>query len=175
VPADVLLGRERLQRTQVIKQPDVLMLLHLFRDACPAAVREANFRYYEPRCAHGSSLSPAIHALLAARLGDLALALRHLRAAMDIDLAPGGTGAAGGVHLGALGGLWQAVVFGFGGLHFRGRAPALSARLPAHWRRLALQVAWRGRRYALAASPGGAALGGAGDDDAGPAPVRPRC
>jgi len=31
-----------------------------------------NFRYYEPRTAHGSSLSPALYALVAARLGSCA-------------------------------------------------------------------------------------------------------
>ena len=35
------------------------MLLALLWDRYPAAAREANFRYYEPRCGHGSSLSPA--------------------------------------------------------------------------------------------------------------------
>jgi hypothetical protein len=41
---------------------------------------EKNFRYYEPRCAHGSSLGTGMHALVAARLGDAAMALHYLRA-----------------------------------------------------------------------------------------------
>ena len=53
----------------------------------PVAVHEANFRYYEPRTAHGSSLSPALHALVAARLGDVALAQAYFRQAAEIDLA----------------------------------------------------------------------------------------
>ena len=69
-PMDVLLGRQRIQGSKIIKQPDVLMLVHLLWDRFPPEVREANFRYYEPRCGHGSSLSPAIHALLSARIGD---------------------------------------------------------------------------------------------------------
>ena len=69
-PIDVLLGRDRIQRSKIIKQADVVMLLHLLWDDYPPGVREVNFRYYEPRCAHGSSLSPSIHALIAARLGD---------------------------------------------------------------------------------------------------------
>ena len=50
-PMDVLLGRQRIERSKVIKQPDVVMLLHLLWDRFPPEVREANFRYYEPRCA----------------------------------------------------------------------------------------------------------------------------
>ena len=115
-PMDVLLGRERIQRSKIIKQPDVVMLVHLLWDRMPPEVRKANFEYYEPRCGHGSSLSPAIHALVAARLGETALAERYFRQAAEIDLADNMGNAAGGVHAAALGGLWQAAVFGFAGL-----------------------------------------------------------
>src|SRR5690606_20367154 len=54
-PADILLGRERTMRSKVIKQADVVRLLYLLWDRFPPEVRRANFRYYEPRCANGSS------------------------------------------------------------------------------------------------------------------------
>ncbi|HEX3406882.1 MAG TPA: HAD-IA family hydrolase, partial [Caulobacteraceae bacterium] len=112
VPVDVLLGLDRVMRTPIIKQPDVLMLIWLFWDEFPPEVREANFRFYEPRCAQGSSLSPCIHALLAARLGDMKLAEQYFRQSSEIDLSDNRGDAAGGVHAAALGGLWQAAVFG---------------------------------------------------------------
>jgi trehalose/maltose hydrolase-like predicted phosphorylase len=56
-PMDVLLGRERIQRSKIIKQPDVVMLIYLLWERMPPEVRRANFEYYEPRCGHGSSLS----------------------------------------------------------------------------------------------------------------------
>jgi kojibiose phosphorylase len=148
-PMDVLLGRERTQRSQVIKQADVVMLLHLLWDRFPPAVREANFRYYEPRCGHGSSLSPAIHATVAARLGDVALAERYFRQAMEIDLADNMGNAAGGIHAAALGGLWQAAVFGFVGLDLTGEEPVHHPNLPPQWRSLALQFQWQGRQHEL--------------------------
>ena len=72
--------------------------------------------YYEPRTAHGSSLSPGIHALVAARLGLTDLAARYLEQTADIDLGNNMGNAAGGVHAAAMGSLWQAVVFGVAGL-----------------------------------------------------------
>jgi len=148
-PVDVVLGRERVQRSQLIKQPDVVMLLHLLWDAFPPEVREKNFRYYENRCAHGSSLSPAIHALVAARIGDMRLALRYLRQAASIDLGAHVGDASGGVHIGALGGLWQAMCFGIGGLQLPDSGPLLSPRLPAGWRALAFSIRWRGNVHRL--------------------------
>lgn len=148
-PMDVLLGPERVRRSQIIKQPDVIMLLHLLGDRFPAHVKEANFRYYDARCSHGSSLSPAIHALAAARLGDIPLAERYFRQASEIDLANNMGNAAGGVHAAALGGLWQAAVFGFAGLRLDEDGPRLDPALPPSWSELAFTVRWRGREHPL--------------------------
>lgn len=152
-PIEILLGRERIQRSKIIKQPDVIMLLFLLGDRFPQEVKLANFRFYEPRCAHGSSLSPAIHALMAAQLGDLPLADRYFRQASEIDLADNMGNAAAGVHAAALGGLWQAAVFGFAGLRFANGDPELAPRLPPAWRGLAFRIRWLGRDYDLAATP----------------------
>ena len=152
IPVDVLLGLDHIVRTPIIKQPDVLMLIWLFWDEFEPAVRAANFRFYEPRCAQGSSLSPCIHALLAARLGDMKLAEQYFRQASEIDLSDNRGDAAGGVHAAALGGLWQAAVFGFAGLSLGDDGPRLDPRLPAGWRELAFRVRWRGKDYALNAS-----------------------
>jgi beta-phosphoglucomutase family hydrolase len=149
VPVDVLLGLDRVMRTPIIKQPDVLMLIYLFWDEYAPEVREANFRYYEPRCAQGSSLSPCIHALLAARLGDTALAVKYFRQAGEIDLSDNMGNAAGGVHAAALGGLWQAAVFGFAGLQLAEDGPRLDPKLPPAWRQLSFRIRWRGKDYAF--------------------------
>jgi trehalose/maltose hydrolase-like predicted phosphorylase len=163
-PLDVLLGRERIQRSKIIKQPDVVMLIHLLWERLPPAVRKANFEYYEPRCGHGSSLSPAIHALVAARLGDAALAERYFRQAAEIDLSDNMGNAAGGVHLGALGGLWQAAVFGFAGLRFTDERPEHRPNLPPSWRSLSMRFQWRGRWRELTLPESGAERRTTGDD-----------
>jgi trehalose/maltose hydrolase-like predicted phosphorylase len=163
-PMDVLLGRERIQRSKIIKQADVVMLLHLLWERLPAEVRRVNFEYYEPRCGHGSSLSPAIHALVAARLGDAALAERYFRQAAEIDLSDNMGNAAGGVHLGALGGLWQAAVFGFAGLRFTDERPEHRPNLPPSWRSLSMRFQWRGRWHELTLPESGVARRTTGDD-----------
>jgi trehalose/maltose hydrolase-like predicted phosphorylase len=149
-PMDVLLGHERTQRSQVIKQADVVMLLALLRDRYPAAVHSANFGYYEPRCGHGSSLSPAMHALVAARLGDVELAARYFHQAAAIDLNDTMGNAASGVHIATLGGLWQATVFGFGGISPTSTGFRCDPHLPAAWRALRFPVEWRSSRVRLA-------------------------
>jgi trehalose/maltose hydrolase-like predicted phosphorylase len=145
MPIDVVIGRERTQLSQVVKQADVVTLIGLLPEEFPATTAETNFRHYEPRCAHGSSLSASMHALVAARLGKSELALRYLRetAALDLDPDPN---SAGGVRIAGLGGLWQAVVLGFGGLDLRGDTLGINPKPPPQWRSLSFPVRWRGRK-----------------------------
>ncbi|MFZ0020926.1 MAG: glycosyl hydrolase family 65 protein, partial [Acetobacteraceae bacterium] len=145
MPLDVLLGRERTQRSQVVKQADVVALLALLPEECDARARLANFRFYEQRCGHGSSLSRGMHAFVAARLGDMDLATRYFRETAATDLADTSDGSAGGIHIAALGGLWQAAVFGFAGLSLRPDALGVDPHLPPAWKRFGFNVHWRGR------------------------------
>jgi trehalose/maltose hydrolase-like predicted phosphorylase len=148
MPIDVVIGQERTQRSQVVKQADVVALLALLPDEFPGAAAKANFRHYEPRCAHGSSLSAGIHALVAARLGETETALRFLRqtAAADLELDPN---SAGGIRIAGLGGLWQAIVLGFAGLDLKSDMLGIDPWLPPHWRSLSFRVCWRGRSVAI--------------------------
>jgi len=148
VPIDVVIGRERTRRSQVLKQADVVALIALLPEEFPGAMARLNFRYYEPRCAHGSSLSTGMHALVAARVGDVEMALRYLRetADADLDLDPN---SAGGIRIAGLGALWQAVTLGFAGLDLRGDTLGIDPRLPPQWRSLSFRVCWRGRTVAI--------------------------
>ena len=75
--------------------------------------------------------------------------------------------AAGGVHMGALGGLWQAAVFGAAGLRVREDGIAVDPHLLPGWGELAFPVQWRGRllRLRLEADPRRIEVdGGEGDE-----------
>ena len=147
--ADLLLGRDVTLRSKVVKQADVVMLCHLLADEISAEVTRANFHYYEPITSHGSSLSPAIHAAVAARLGEMDSALDAFAMAAAIDLADNMGNAARGLHIAAMGGLWQAAVMGFGGVRRRGEALAVEPHLPPAWRRFSVPLRFRGSRVMI--------------------------
>ena len=141
---DVVLGSERVDAAQVVKQADVVMLVHMLPELVTREVADANYRYYEPRTSHGSSLSPAIHAAVAARLGRLEDAVAYSRIAAEVDLGNGMGNAAQGVHVATMGGLWQAAVMGFGGVRPSRTALHLDPVLPEAWRALRFSVRWHG-------------------------------
>jgi trehalose/maltose hydrolase-like predicted phosphorylase len=149
VAAELLLGHERLRGSQVVKQADVLMLHHLVPDEVAPGSLLPNLLFYEPRTAHGSSLSPGIHASLFARAGMLAEALEALRLTSRIDLDDLTQTTAAGLHLAAMGSLWQALVAGFAGVRPAGAALRIDPKLPDEWDGLELRLRFRGARVRI--------------------------
>jgi trehalose/maltose hydrolase-like predicted phosphorylase len=138
-----------------VKQADLVMLLALHPEWFSRDIQRVNFDFYEPRTWHGSSLSPGIHALVAARLGEMATAERYFEQTAAIDLAMEGN-ASVGVHLAALGSLWMAAVFGFGGVRFANDSVRVTPHLPAGWERLGFRLLYRGRLLSFAIDETGA-------------------
>jgi kojibiose phosphorylase len=147
---DVVLGVERVDGAQVVKQADVLMLVHMLPELFSSDVVKANYDHYEPRTSQGSSLSPAIHAAIAARIGRSDDAVAYTEMAAAIDLGNGMGNAAHGVHVATMGGLWQAMTMGFGGLRATRTALHLDPALPDAWSMMRFPILWRGTRLELA-------------------------
>jgi trehalose/maltose hydrolase-like predicted phosphorylase len=144
IAADVLLGSERVAGAQVVKQADVLMLHHLVPEEVAPGSLLPNLDFYEPRTAHGSSLSPGVHAALFPRAGRSEEALVPLQLAARLDLDDLTATAAGGLHLATMGGVWQALVMGFAGVRPAGDALAVDPRLPEAWNALDMRLRFRG-------------------------------
>ena len=155
VAADLLLGHERISNAQVVKQADVLMAHHLIPDDMPAGSLGTDLAYYEPRTAHGSTLSPAIHAALMARAGRLGRAVQALKLAAMVDLDDVTNTTGGGLHMATMGGLWQALVFGFAGVTPRPSGLIVSPRLPEQWEQLSVRLQFRGVPVRIAISHDG--------------------
>lgn len=141
-----ILDIEGCAQTQILKQPDVLMLQYLLPDLFAAEQVGTNYAYYDPRTdhEHGSSLAPSISAAIACRVGDSAAAYGHFVRAARADLLDVRRNSDAGIHGANAGGLWQATVFGFAGLRLRDDGWTTSPRLPAHWTRLAFKFYHRG-------------------------------
>ncbi len=147
---DWLLGHEKTQRTRVIKQADVVMLMALLGEELgDKDFLRRNWETYYPIVDHGSSLSPSIHAWVAARLGLIETAYELFIYAATIDLEDHKGNVRDGIHAASCGGVWQAVVFGFCGLHLTPDGPQVRPHLPAHWRRVRFKVRYHNQPYSF--------------------------
>ncbi|HOJ01269.1 MAG TPA: beta-phosphoglucomutase [Anaerolineaceae bacterium] len=144
-----ILGIEETQKVQVIKQPDVLMMLYLLNHEYDESLLKANWDYYAPQTdlTYGSSLGPAIQSIMATRVGDIEEAYRLFMLAAGTDLEDKRGNTAEGIHAATHGGLWQTCVFGFGGVRFTADGPVASPHLPTGWKRLQFEIQYRGVGY----------------------------
>jgi trehalose/maltose hydrolase-like predicted phosphorylase len=151
-----------------IKQPDVLLLLALFPEHFGVQHLLANWDYYARFIMHGSSLSPSIHALIAARIGLVQKARELFLLSGRFTLIDYNKDASGGSHTGNYGGLWQSLVFGFAGMALIDGVVYLDPHLPHEWRGIKFPIVYSGNRFTVAVAPGQVSIQA---DKANPAPV----
>lgn len=134
---------DRIYRTDMIKQPDVLMFLYLYNSSFPEEVKRVNYDFYEPRTIHESSLSPAIHSILAAELGKMDEAVRFFGFATRLDLDNYNRNTREGLHTTSIAMAWANIVYGFAGLRSDGETLRFAPQLPDRWKKLSFSIAYR--------------------------------
>ncbi|HEX2413384.1 MAG TPA: glycosyl hydrolase family 65 protein [Solirubrobacteraceae bacterium] len=147
-------------RHQVIKQADVVLAMFMLGDEFTERAKRANFEYYDELTTGDSSLSASVQSIVAAEVGDEKRALEYFRFALLMDLADAAGNVSDGVHVAAAGGVWQALVFGFGGVRDFDGELSIEPHLPSSWdslefplrfrdRQLRVQLGHRTERYTL--------------------------
>jgi len=146
-----ILGIEKTNEHQVIKQADVLMLLCLLRNEFDKNVWQTNWDYYNPLTDHayGSSLGPAFQAWAACEMGQPEIGYSHFIRAIRADLFDIRGNAKDGIHAASAGGVWQAITFGFAGLSFKEEKPIINPQLPIKWKRVVCSIVYRGAVYKI--------------------------
>ncbi|SDT41176.1 maltose phosphorylase [Mucilaginibacter mallensis] len=134
---------DRILRSCFIKQADVLQGIYFFEDKYDIDTIRRNFDFYEPRTVHESSLSPCLHAILAAKLGDEARAYEFYLRTARLDLDDYNNDTEDGCHITSMAGTWMAVVEGFGGMRMRDDKLSFKPFLPGKWASFSFHVGFR--------------------------------
>jgi maltose phosphorylase len=135
---------DRILRSCYIKQADVLQGIYFFEDQYDIETIRRNFDFYEPRTVHESSLSPCVHAILAAKLGDEARAYEFYLRTSRLDLDDYNNDTEDGCHITSMAGTWMSVVEGFGGMRVREDRLSFQPFLPEKWKSFSFNVGFRG-------------------------------
>jgi alpha,alpha-trehalose phosphorylase len=125
-PVSRLLKWDHVNKLRLVKQADLLMIPFLFPEAFSAEVLAANYDYYDAITDHGSSLSPCIHAAIAARIGRFEDAKSYWERSLNIDLGNKMSNTALGIHAAAMGGSWQAFAFHILGISLSDEGPRVT-------------------------------------------------
>jgi len=135
---------DRILRSCYIKQADVLQGIYFFEDQYDIDTIRRNFDFYEPRTVHESSLSPCVHAILAAKLGDEQRAYEFYLRTSRLDLDDYNNDTEDGCHITSMAGTWMSVVEGFGGMRVKDGKVSFAPFLPAKWQSFSFHVGFRG-------------------------------
>ncbi|MEJ1155046.1 MULTISPECIES: glycoside hydrolase family 65 protein [Microbacterium] len=133
-------------RYQVLKQADVVLALFLQGNHFTPEEKLADFEYYDALTTGDSTLSAVVQAILAAEVGYQDLALEYFRESLFVDLADLHNNASDGVHVASAGGVWTALVSGFGGMRDHFGELSFDPRLPEAWPSLTFPLHWGGTR-----------------------------
>jgi kojibiose phosphorylase len=143
-----ILGIQQIQKYRIIKQADVLMLLTILDQEFDQETKKANWNYYYPITDHdyGSSLTPALHVILACELGqtESAYELFLKGALVDLENLRGNTPE--GIHTACAGAVWQATILGFAGLRVSDDSYTTHPHWPDGWTRLAFMFCHKGKQ-----------------------------
>ncbi|MCL2188246.1 MAG: family 65 glycosyl hydrolase [Defluviitaleaceae bacterium] len=140
---------DRIYRTSMIKQPDVLMFLYLYNSSFTPEEKRINYEYYEPRTIHESSLSPSVHSILAAELGRMDEATRFFGYATRLDLDNYNRNTCEGLHTTSIAMAWINIVYGFAGLRSDDAVLHFAPRMPDRWQELRFRLSWQGRVFSV--------------------------
>lgn len=140
--------------TQIIKQADVVTWLSLFPQDVSEEELLKNWKYYEPRTEHGSSLSACMYALLACRCQMADKAFPLFMKSASADLQGGGKEWAGlvyigGTHPAAAGGAYMVAIRGFAGLNCEKHKVTVKPNLPKHWKGMKFQIYYENKKYRI--------------------------
>ena len=133
-------------KCQLMKQPDVLLAMMLQRHRFSVEDKMNNYRFYEQRCAHGSSLSPCVHSILASEIGRYNQAYHYYLWASRLDLDNLNFNSHEGLHISSMAGSWLTIVAGFGGMTYSGDTLELDPIVPEAWQSYSFKLAYRGTR-----------------------------
>ncbi|PWG80229.1 glycoside hydrolase family 65 protein [Pararcticibacter amylolyticus] len=134
---------DRILRSVFIKQADVLQGLYFFEDRYDEATIRRNFDFYEPRTVHESSLSPCVHSILAAKLGDEKRAYDFYLRTSRLDLDDYNNDTEDGLHITSMAGTWMSVVEGFAGMRVKNDALHFRPFLPGQWTSFSFNILFR--------------------------------
>jgi maltose phosphorylase len=135
---------DRILRSCYIKQADVLQGLYFFEDKFDKETLRSNYEFYEPLTVHESSLSPCVHAILAARLGREDDAYNFYLRTSRLDLDDYNNDTEDGLHITSMAGTWMSVVEGFAGMQVKNDKLSFNPFLPNHWKSYSFNITFRG-------------------------------
>ena len=137
---------DRIVRSSLIKQADVVQGLYFFEENFDKETIQKNFDFYEPLTVHESSLSPCTHSIVASMIGNKQKAYDLYLRTARLDLDDYNNDVEEGLHITSMAGTWLAIVQGFGGMRVKEGKLHFNPQIPEKWNAFAFNILFRGNQ-----------------------------
>ncbi len=135
---------DKILRSCYIKQADTLQGFYFFEDEYSDEEHKKHYDFYEPLTVHESSLSPCVHSILAAKLGDEKRAYEFYLRTARLDLDDYNNDTRDGLHITSMAGTWMSIVKGFAGMRVKDNELTFKPFLPENWDSFSFKIRFRG-------------------------------
>ena len=140
---------EKIIRTSVLKQADVLLLLMLRPNLVNREILKKNYEFYEPLTLHDSSLSPCVHSIIASKVNLKEDAWKYFVMTARIDLDDMLKNTDKGLHTANLAGTWHCITSGFAGMETTDDTLSFAPYLPNKWKGFAFKFVYLNSRFKM--------------------------
>lgn len=134
-------------KSQVIKQPDVLMLFAYQNLDMPDTIYRRNLDYYQGRCEAASSLSYCVHSICFADMDMPESTYGYLMETAEMDLKNMHGGTQDGIHSGCAASAWMAVARGVAGMKITEDMVLFTPHYIPWWDKVTFHCVWHNLGY----------------------------
>ncbi|MEM6516556.1 MAG: glycoside hydrolase family 65 protein [Bacteroidota bacterium] len=145
---------DRILRSPYIKQADTLQGFYFFEDHFSTEELKRHFDFYEPFTVHESSLSPCVHSIQAAKLGQMDQAYTFYLRTSRLDLDDYNKEVEEGLHITSMAGTWMSIVEGFGGMRVKNNKLSFEPKIPSQWDGYSFKINFRNQILKVSVSKG---------------------
>jgi maltose phosphorylase len=138
---------DRLLRSCLLEQADLLWYFYLFPQAQTSEQFSSSFQFYESRTLHEAPLSPAVHAILAASLQEGEKTDRLLNQSLMLDLENVLGDSQQALHFSGMPGAYLVLIQGLLGLRWQDEILSLNPILSNSWKKWDIGFQMRQHRF----------------------------
>lgn len=133
-------------KSQVIKQPDVLVLFAYQNMEFSKKIYSRNWDYYRARCEASSSLSYCVHSICASDMEEPESAYTYFMQTAMMDLDDRHDCTSKGIHSACAAGAWMSVVRGIGGTILTNAGVKINPHMIPWWKEVRYSFHWHGQK-----------------------------
>lgn len=134
-------------KSQIIKQPDVMMMFTYLHNDFDKITYQRNWDYYESMCEASSSLTFPVHAICAFDNNQLYKGYKYFMQSAEVDLGDVHNCAKDGVHAACIAGAWYCLVRGLAGIEMFEDYIKFEPKMLPWWDSVSFNLKWHGTEF----------------------------